>query len=160
MEKVMRDLRIFRIFEGTNDILRLFVALSGMEASQAISGGQCGPLGQPVQGKQCPKRWDPLPPLEKPLLREAFGESPLQSQPGSLTSPRLSMKPFRSFAAPACAATLLPPPRHSSSGLPLKALAECPPFAWVPGQSTLWSLPTCRARASLSLELSLPTLAP
>merc|ERR1719219_3110482 len=27
----MRDLRIFRIFEGTNDILRLFVALSGIQ---------------------------------------------------------------------------------------------------------------------------------
>uniref|UniRef100_A0A8D0HKQ7 Uncharacterized protein n=1 Tax=Sphenodon punctatus TaxID=8508 RepID=A0A8D0HKQ7_SPHPU len=31
VEKVLRDLRIFRIFEGTNDILRLFVALSGIE---------------------------------------------------------------------------------------------------------------------------------
>ena len=31
LEKVMRDLRIFRIFEGTNDILRLFVALTGIK---------------------------------------------------------------------------------------------------------------------------------
>uniref|UniRef100_A0A8B9NXC4 Very long-chain specific acyl-CoA dehydrogenase, mitochondrial n=1 Tax=Apteryx owenii TaxID=8824 RepID=A0A8B9NXC4_APTOW len=31
IEKIMRDLRIFRIFEGTNDILRLFVALTGVQ---------------------------------------------------------------------------------------------------------------------------------
>ncbi|KAI1302340.1 Very long-chain specific acyl-CoA dehydrogenase, mitochondrial [Halotydeus destructor] len=31
LEKVMRDIRIFRIFEGTNDILRLFVGLTGLQ---------------------------------------------------------------------------------------------------------------------------------
>ena len=31
LEKVMRDLRIFGIFDGTNDILRLFVALTGIQ---------------------------------------------------------------------------------------------------------------------------------
>ncbi|KRY66139.1 Very long-chain specific acyl-CoA dehydrogenase, mitochondrial [Trichinella pseudospiralis] len=33
VERVMRDLRIFRIFEGTNDILRFFVSLTGIQAS-------------------------------------------------------------------------------------------------------------------------------
>ncbi|PVD19051.1 hypothetical protein C0Q70_21610 [Pomacea canaliculata] len=31
LERVLRDIRIFRIFEGTNDILRLFVALTGIQ---------------------------------------------------------------------------------------------------------------------------------
>lgn len=35
LERVCRDLRIFRIFEGTNDILRLFVALSGIQYAGA-----------------------------------------------------------------------------------------------------------------------------
>ncbi|PSN51021.1 Very long-chain specific acyl-CoA dehydrogenase [Blattella germanica] len=35
LERVLRDLRIFRIFEGTNDILRLFVALTGIQFAGA-----------------------------------------------------------------------------------------------------------------------------
>jgi len=38
-EKILRDVRIFPIFEGSNDVLRLFIALSGLE-----------PLGKELEG--------------------------------------------------------------------------------------------------------------
>uniref|UniRef100_A0A3P8ZNQ1 Very long-chain specific acyl-CoA dehydrogenase, mitochondrial n=1 Tax=Esox lucius TaxID=8010 RepID=A0A3P8ZNQ1_ESOLU len=49
VERVMRDLRIFRIFEGTNDILRLFVALNGFQDAgkhlKSLQKAMKNPLG-------------------------------------------------------------------------------------------------------------------
>ncbi|XP_020283429.1 very long-chain specific acyl-CoA dehydrogenase, mitochondrial [Pseudomyrmex gracilis] len=45
LERVLRDLRIFRIFEGTNDILRLFVSLTGIQ----YAGGHLKELQKALQ---------------------------------------------------------------------------------------------------------------
>ncbi|VDK53505.1 unnamed protein product [Cylicostephanus goldi] len=58
LERVMRDLRIFRIFEGANDVMRLFVALTGaqhagkhlQQVAKDIKAGAIGTLfGQVIK---------------------------------------------------------------------------------------------------------------
>jgi acyl-CoA dehydrogenase family protein 9 len=48
-EKILRDIRIFPIFEGANDVLRAFIALSGMKpVGEKLSGlGEIG-LSDPI----------------------------------------------------------------------------------------------------------------
>jgi alkylation response protein AidB-like acyl-CoA dehydrogenase len=53
-ERVMRDSRINRIFEGTNDILRLFIALTAMNDAatqlKELAEGVKGVLADPIKG--------------------------------------------------------------------------------------------------------------
>jgi acyl-CoA dehydrogenase family protein 9 len=48
-EKILRDIRIFPIFEGANDVMRAFIALSGIKpVGEKLSGlGEIG-LGDPI----------------------------------------------------------------------------------------------------------------
>jgi acyl-CoA dehydrogenase family protein 9 len=49
-EKMLRDIRIFPIFEGANDVMRAFIALSGMKPlGEELKGLSDISLGEPIQ---------------------------------------------------------------------------------------------------------------
>lgn len=49
-EKILRDIRIFPIFEGANDVLRVFIALSGLKPlANELSDLQAIDLSQPIR---------------------------------------------------------------------------------------------------------------
>ncbi|XP_059346595.1 LOW QUALITY PROTEIN: very long-chain specific acyl-CoA dehydrogenase, mitochondrial [Ammospiza nelsoni] len=148
VERVLRDLRIFRIFEGTNDILRLFVALQGFQT-----------LGVQLRGVQAALR-DPLGnvgvltgEVTRRLRRKAGLGSGLSLQ--HLVHPELkdgaqqTMQCLELFAETAEALLLKHGKRIVDEQFALKRVADA--------AIDIYGMAVVLARASRSLSLGLPT---
>ncbi|XP_077645641.1 very long-chain specific acyl-CoA dehydrogenase, mitochondrial isoform X1 [Lonchura striata] len=148
VERVLRDLRIFRIFEGTNDILRLFVALQGFQG-----------LGAQLRGVQAALR-DPLGnvgvltgEVTRRLRRKAGLGSGLSLQP--LVHPELqdgaqqTQQCLELFAATAEALLLKHGKRIVEEQFSLKRVADA--------AIDVYAMAVVLSRASRALNSGLPT---
>ena len=115
-ERVLRDIRIFPIFEGANDVLRSFIALSGMK-----------PLGEQLSGLADLDLGDPIGSLGV-LIDYVGGRIQREVRPDTVTlaHPEPPSEPTRSrirssgsvtSASRSCAVT----GRTSSDGVPAQA---------------------------------------
>jgi len=89
LERVMRDLRIFRIFEGTNDILRLFIALTGIKHLGGTLDEVKG-LQKAIATMNFPDIWIGLGWLQKHETGKRFGGTKMNESIAERVDPKLS----------------------------------------------------------------------
>ena len=159
-EKVLRDIRIFPIFEGANDVLRAFVALSGLKPlGEKLSGlGRDRPLGPDRLDRGADRllrRPDPArgaPAIGSPRRTPSSRATPT---PSPTRSRSCATSPSRSFASTSGRSSAASSPRSAS---PTRSPTSTPRSPCSPGSArssptTAWSP---RARSATSRRPSAP----
>jgi len=147
LERVLRDIRIFRIFEGTNDILRMFIALTGVQSAGESLKGLQKALNNPlanlgVLANEAPKR-----------LKRMLGQSTTSliiSVPPSLSSAvHLIEKEANVFAGTVEKLLMKYGKNIADQQLPLKRIANC--------AIDLYAMAATVSRAARSVNMKMPT---